>query len=182
MCLCFHVMCARIGQEEQRVRIDFLEQQLVRTLRTVVQERRSPIFTTALIAGDAVLLDAIAKAGLLHRIPVVLVDTLHMFPETLEFLRRVEEHYNFRAEVYRPLGCETREQLAEKHGTHELWRNAARYDRICKVEPLQRALAKHNTGKMCACWRVVLFQYRHSPDFCYALRCMDHWPPQRSRR
>jgi phosphoadenosine phosphosulfate reductase len=135
------------AQEEQRVRMDFLEEHLAHTLRTVVQKRRSPVFTTALIAGDAVILDTIAKARLLDRIPVVLIDTLHLFPETLDFLRRVEEHYNFRAEVYRPLDCETREQLAEKYGTHELWRDTARYDKICKVEPLQRALARHHSGE-----------------------------------
>lgn len=35
-----------------------------------VEVRKKPIFTTALIAGDCVILDAIAKAGLLNKIDV----------------------------------------------------------------------------------------------------------------
>lgn len=51
--------------------------------------KKNPIFTTALIAGDCVILDAIAKAGLLDKIKVVFVDTYFLFPESVDFLREV---------------------------------------------------------------------------------------------
>ena len=53
------------------------------------QKKKNPIFTTALIAGDCVILDAIAKAGLLDKIKVVFVDTYFLFPESLDFLHEV---------------------------------------------------------------------------------------------
>ncbi len=53
------------------------------------QKKKNPIFTTALIAGDCVILDAISKAGLLDKIKVVFVDTYFLFPESLDFLHEV---------------------------------------------------------------------------------------------
>ena len=38
-----------------------------------MEVKKKPVFTTALIAGDCVILDAIAKAGLLDKIDVGLV-------------------------------------------------------------------------------------------------------------
>jgi 3'-phosphoadenosine 5'-phosphosulfate sulfotransferase (PAPS reductase)/FAD synthetase len=54
------------------------------------------MFTTALIAGDAVILDALHKTGLLNKVPVVFVDTFTLFPESISHLREVENHYGFK--------------------------------------------------------------------------------------
>ena len=35
---------------------------------------------------------------------VVFIDTFHLFDETLEFLKVVEQHYAFQAHVYRAAG------------------------------------------------------------------------------
>lgn len=56
-----------------------------------------PAFTWAAIAGDQVILRSLADTGLLHRVPVVFIDTLHLFPETHEFLERMEKHFGFKA-------------------------------------------------------------------------------------
>lgn len=53
------------------------------------QKKKNPVFTTALIAGDCVILDAIAKAGLLDKIQVIFIDTYFLFPETIDFLHEV---------------------------------------------------------------------------------------------
>merc|ERR1711988_1506550 len=45
-------------------RVAYLEKQMEDTLKKLVQDKKKPVFTTALIAGDCVILDAIAKAGL----------------------------------------------------------------------------------------------------------------------
>ena len=67
------------------------------------------MFTTALITGDCVILDAIHKAGLLSKVPIVFVDTFTLFPETLAFLREVENHYGFKSVVYHAQGCTDQE-------------------------------------------------------------------------
>ena len=77
--------------------ISFLEKQLQDTLVKIAKDKKNPVFTTALIAGDCVILDAIAKAGLLDKITVVFIDTFFLFPETIDFMKEVEEHYGFKA-------------------------------------------------------------------------------------
>ncbi len=68
-------------------------------LASVCKLKKNPIFTTALIAGDCVILDAIAKSGLLDQIAVCFIDTFHLFPETLEFLHEVLLKLKLRALV-----------------------------------------------------------------------------------
>eukprot|EP00968_Pinguiococcus_pyrenoidosus_P000760 scaffold47_cov258-Pinguiococcus_pyrenoidosus.AAC.87 len=135
------------------------------TLDTLVANKKKPVFTTALIAGDCVILDAIAKAGYLDKIEVtafcnhqacreaeggatvivalmlvIFIDTFHLFPETLDFLKEVEAHYGFKASVYHCADCNTPEEYWEKYGEDSWMTDIDEYDRLCKVEPLQRAL------------------------------------------
>lgn len=56
-----------------------------------------PVLTTALIAGDQVILHILSKAGLLKEVKVLFIDTLHLFDETYGFLQQVEQHYGFKA-------------------------------------------------------------------------------------
>ncbi len=69
--------------------MDYLEKELFETLSNVVRSKKNPIFTTALIAGDCVILDAIAKRDLFDEIIICFVDTFHLFPESLDFLHEV---------------------------------------------------------------------------------------------
>ena len=62
-----------------------------------VSQFERPAFTWAAIAGDMCILHAIAEAGLLKSMPVIFVDTLHLFPETTELLHSVEKLYGFKA-------------------------------------------------------------------------------------
>ena len=57
------------------------------TLKTLVETRDRPLFTTALIAGDCVILDAICKLGLQDKIQVVFIDTFFLFEETVAFMK-----------------------------------------------------------------------------------------------
>lgn len=50
-------------------------------------------------------------------VKVVFVDTLHLFPETITFLREVEERYGFKALYYTPKDFATYEEYAAVHGT-----------------------------------------------------------------
>ena len=88
----------RDGEMNRRLedaRVAYLEHELERTLQRVVETKKNVVFTTALIAGDCVIMDVLSRLGLLQKIPVIFIDTFHLFPETIEFLREVEEYYGF---------------------------------------------------------------------------------------
>jgi phosphoadenosine phosphosulfate reductase len=122
-----------------------LEAQLQAVLKKTAEIKKRPVFTTALIAGDCVILDAIHKAGLLSKIDVLFIDTFFLFPETLDFLREVENHYGFKAKMYHCSDCATQEDFYDKYGADYWMEDIEQYDFKCKVEPLQRALKESNT-------------------------------------
>ncbi|KAJ2770783.1 3'-phosphoadenylsulfate reductase [Coemansia nantahalensis] len=72
-------------------------------------------------------------------VPVIFIDTLHHFDETLDLARRSQARYGFALHTFRPEACETRGDFAAKHGD-ELWaRDDVVYDYAVKVEPARRA-------------------------------------------
>lgn len=77
---------------------------------------------------------------LLHaRVPVVFVDTLHHFPETLALAERARRFFGFELRVYR--AAASRAAFEAEHGP-ELWaRDLDRYHRVAKHEPYARAMA-----------------------------------------
>lgn len=71
-------------------------------------------------------------------VPVVFVDTLYHFPETLEHAERVKEHYGLEVRVCRP--AESRAAFEKEHG-EELWeRDLDLFHQLTRVEPMKRAL------------------------------------------
>lgn len=78
-----------------------------------------------------------------HPIPLIFIDTLHHFPETLNLLNTVKTHYpTAEINVFTPEDTPTVSDFVAKHG-QELWkRNEALYDYIVKVEPARRAYAQ----------------------------------------
>lgn len=73
-------------------------------------------------------------------IPVILIDTGYLFPETYQFIDRLVARLKLNLEVYRP--TLSRAWMEARHG--RLWEQGAdgieRYNRLRKVEPMQRAL------------------------------------------
>lgn len=129
-------------------RLSFLEQELFATLKHAVETKSHPLLTTALMPGGNVILDALYRCELLHKVPIVLVDTLHLYPETLLHLKELEQKYHFTAEIYRPIHFPTIEEFQAKHGD-SLWETDTElYDSICKIEPMNRALQHHQSD----CW------------------------------
>jgi phosphoadenosine phosphosulfate reductase len=129
---------------EESSRVEYLQKSIIKTLKAVVERKEHPTFTTALIAGDMVILDAIVKAGLIDKIQVVFVDTFHLFPETPLFMKEVEAHYGFKAKWYHALSAETKAEFHEKHGDGWWAKDIDAYDLECKVEPLKRSLGENN--------------------------------------
>jgi phosphoadenosine phosphosulfate reductase len=73
-------------------------------------------------------------------LPVILVDTGYLFPETYGFVDALSERLALNLKVVRPTLSPT--WLEARHG--RLWENGVagleRYNRLVKVEPMQRAL------------------------------------------
>lgn len=75
-----------------------------------------------------------------HRIPVIFLDTLHLFPETLATAAKAKAIYDLDLHAYRAVGADSAEAFANRYGD-ELWvRDIDRFYELTKVEPLQRAL------------------------------------------
>jgi phosphoadenosine phosphosulfate reductase len=84
---------------------------------------------------ESVLLDLLF--GIEPNARVFAIDTHHLFPETYELWRQVEQRYQTKVEVFEG---PSPEELAATHGD-ELWeRKPDLYLAIAKVEPLVRAL------------------------------------------
>jgi phosphoadenosine phosphosulfate reductase len=74
-----------------------------------------------------------------HPVPLIFIDTLYHFPETLDLAQRVQEHYNIPLKVYKPQDCDTTEDFERIHG-QRLWEtDEVSYDYLIKVEPGRRA-------------------------------------------
>lgn len=57
------------------------------------------MFPNALIAGDTVLTHLISRMQMFDKIPVLFVNTLHLFEETLDFIEEIEGEYEFKGHV-----------------------------------------------------------------------------------
>jgi len=92
----------------------------------------------------ALMLHLVTRAA--PDIPVVLVDTGYLFPETYRFVDQLSERLRLNLHVYRPQ--QSAGWLEARHG--RLWEQGIdglrRYNRIHKVEPMQRALKDLDAG------------------------------------
>jgi phosphoadenosine phosphosulfate reductase len=88
--------------------------------------------------GSAVIFELLQELG--ARLPVVFVDTLYHFPETLAHVERVRARYDLDLRVVRP--AESRLAFEEQHGKRLWERDPDRYQRLTKVEPFQREVVK----------------------------------------
>lgn len=94
------------------------------------------------------MLDKLREDG--KMVPLIFIDTLHQFPQTLDLLKRVEERYykpvGQEIQVFKPQGCNTELEFAKKHGDF-LWDNDEdKYDFLVKVEPANRAFKELKCG------------------------------------
>jgi len=126
-------------------RLAHLEEQAKIAMEKAIASGKKVVFPNALIAGDAVITYILHKFGLIDKLKILAVDTLHLFPETLTFLKDVEKAYNFKAHMSMAVGVEGEGAEAkanyDKIYGADLWqKNIEEYDRVCKVEPFQRGL------------------------------------------
>jgi hypothetical protein len=122
-----------MNKEVESRRLAYLEEDLFAVLKDAVANKERPMFTTALIAGDAVILDALHRTGLLPKVPIVFVDTFTLFPETNQYLREVENHYGFKSLIYNAAECSDQEDYYSKYGRDYWMKDIDQYDMLCKV-------------------------------------------------
>jgi phosphoadenosine phosphosulfate reductase len=95
-------------------------------------------------AQAAVSLHLLANAA--PSIPVVLIDTGYLFPETYEFIDRMVERLRLNLKVFRgelsPAWSEARYGKLWEQGVEGI----DRYNKMSKVEPMQRALRELGAG------------------------------------
>ncbi|MEB3335841.1 MAG: phosphoadenosine phosphosulfate reductase [Leptolyngbyaceae bacterium] len=107
---------------------------------------------TGLVQTSAFNVDDIVITDILYRdlkpatpVPVVFLDTLHHFPQTLELVGKVKDLYNLNLQVYKIPDIDTREAFAAQYGD-ALWdADIAKFHHLTKIEPLQRSLAELGT-------------------------------------
>src|SRR5690606_38915478 len=78
-------------------------------------------------------------SGIGARLPVIFIDTLHHFRETLELVERVRGIYDLDLWIYRP--APSRGEFEAIHGPRLWERDLDRYQEVAKVEPFRRATA-----------------------------------------
>ncbi|MGQ0561581.1 MAG: phosphoadenylyl-sulfate reductase [Gemmatimonadota bacterium] len=85
--------------------------------------------------GSLVLIHVLA--GLRARVPVIFIDTLYHFPETLELVERVRSRYDLDLQVVRP--APTQQAFEVLHGPWLWQRDLDRYQQLTKIEPFRHA-------------------------------------------
>jgi phosphoadenosine phosphosulfate reductase len=94
---------------------------------------------------DDLVITHILYSELKHPAPIIFLDTLYHFPQTLELVARAKEIYNLNLQVYKTPDVDSREAFAAKYG-EALWdKDIAKFHHVTKIEPLQRGLTELNT-------------------------------------
>lgn len=107
---------------------------------------------TGFVQTSAFNVDDMVITDLLYRelkpanpVPVLFLDTLYHFPQTLELVANAKQLYNLNLKVYKTPDVNSREEFATKYG-EALWdTDIAQFHQITKIEPLQRGLAELGT-------------------------------------
>jgi len=104
---------------------------------------------TGLVQTSAFNVDDLLITDLLYRdlqptnpIPVLFIDTLHHFPQTLDLVTKSRHIYTLNLKSYKTPGVTMRQDFAAKYG-EALWqKDRAKFHQLTRVEPLQRGLAE----------------------------------------
>mmetsp|Transcript_37284 Transcript_37284/g.44492 ORF Transcript_37284/g.44492 Transcript_37284/m.44492 type:complete len:432 (+) Transcript_37284:62-1357(+) len=142
----------QFNNEGKEMRLKYLEDQAMYALKISCENYGNAVFPNAMIAGDVVITHLLGRMGYLKekKCKIMCVDTFHLFPETMEFLKKIEGHYDFKAEVFCAEGVPVGDKAGydAKYGA-DLWKeDIEQYDKICKVEPFQRGLKTLETDCM----------------------------------
>ncbi|WP_416672764.1 phosphoadenosine phosphosulfate reductase [Egbenema bharatensis] len=107
---------------------------------------------TGFVQTSAFNVDDVMITDILYRqlqpaqpVPVIFLDTLYHFPQTLELVAKAKELYNLDLRVYKTPEVNTREAFADRYG-EALWdKDIEQFHHLTKIEPLNRGLDELNT-------------------------------------
>jgi phosphoadenosine phosphosulfate reductase len=102
--------------------------------------------TSAFNVDDMVITDILYRQlKPAQPVPVIFLDTLYHFPQTLELVARAKDLYALNLQTYKTPDVNTRQEFADRYGD-ALWdSNIEQFHHLTKIEPLQRGLAELNT-------------------------------------
>ncbi|MEO1404574.1 MAG: phosphoadenosine phosphosulfate reductase [Cyanobacteria bacterium J06635_1] len=84
------------------------------------------------------------KHDLGAQVPVIFLDTLHLFPETLATARQAREHYTLDVHTFHTRGVHSRHAFAHRYGDRLWEHNLDQFYQLTKIEPMQRAFEQLN--------------------------------------
>ncbi|HEY9630348.1 MAG TPA: phosphoadenosine phosphosulfate reductase [Coleofasciculaceae cyanobacterium] len=107
---------------------------------------------TGLVQTSAFNIDDLVITDILYRqypsaqpVPVIFLDTLYHFPQTLELVAKAKDLYQLNLQTYKMPDVTTREEFAARYG-EALWdTDIQQFHHVTKIEPLQRGLDELNT-------------------------------------
>ncbi len=107
---------------------------------------------TGLVQTSAFNVDDLVITDIIYRelkpatsVPVIFLDTLFHFPQTLELVAKATAHYNLALHTYKMPDLDSREAFIAKYG-EALWdTDIEKFHHVTKIEPLQRGLDELNT-------------------------------------
>lgn len=108
--------------------------------------RTGLVQTTAFGVSGMVVMDILYRDLRPPRpIPVLFLDTLHHFSETLELVQRAQATYDLDLKVYKAPGVDSRKAFAARYGV-ALWHSdIEKFHYLTKKEPLERGLDELGT-------------------------------------
>ncbi|BAZ68428.1 MAG: phosphoadenosine phosphosulfate reductase [Pelatocladus maniniholoensis HA4357-MV3] len=110
-----------------------------------VENVPTKLVQTSAFNVDDMLITDILYRELKHPVPVIFLDTLFHFPESLELVEKAKQVYDLNLKLYKIPDVDTREAFTAKYGD-ELWdKDIAKFHHLTKIEPLQRGLAELDT-------------------------------------
>ncbi|XOV82651.1 MAG: phosphoadenylyl-sulfate reductase [bacterium] len=104
----------------------------------------APVLTSSFGAQAAVSLHMLTQVK--ADIPVILIDTGYLFPETYNFVDELTERLNLNLHIFRAHRSPAWQEAAEGQRWLQGVDGVEAYNQENKVEPMQRALAELNVG------------------------------------
>jgi phosphoadenosine phosphosulfate reductase len=102
---------------------------------------RGLVPVTSFGLSGLVILHMMEQLGFLHKL--ISLDTLHLFPETYNFIHRWNGSHEADVFLYKPQGASNKQEFDFKYGSDFHIKDPSRFAFVTKVEPLQRALSEH---------------------------------------
>ncbi|CAL1171031.1 unnamed protein product [Cladocopium goreaui] len=135
--------------------------------KNLPKDGKQVVFATAWLATDNVFVALMRKhfPEVLDGMNLVAIDTMHLFPTTLECAKLVEAKYGKKALWKMPAGVTTLDEFIAKYGDCEEM-DSADFDFVSKVEPFQRALTECNKDILITGRRMDQAAQRISLDVC----------------